>query len=511
MARKIFSLEEDGDSAIKYAALDDAEAQAGRLQPQGASEVTLVTPFTRDDLDREPELELGREKDAELGEAGTCLGAGELHVGSTTEQLKRNDREILCSSCGRWAHWLRAICEQVLREVFLSPDMRVTRKRFCSREAGENRLRPMAACFTLLDLVLRGISQVYICDHPVCGLLIAVAVGLSSVELLLHCLLGVLASTAAGYWICRLSFEKIRNGLLGYDGALVGCTVWTFLTDGKTVDQVFGGGYLLVVTILLAAFAGMMHMTCANLFALAKLPPFTAAFNIVCLIMLTICAREGINAVTLRGSEAAELADDYTDMSFRFIFESTFRGVGQFIYADTTLGGILVVFGVFMQGRDDAFCLVLGSLTACLTARYVLQVPQAEVVAIRQGLYGYNSAGVCVVLGGGRFYRPTKGALFLGCVGAMICVFVQIGMKSAFIVNELQLPIMTFPFIVTAWMMMYTESGWIKVYVDAKRDEDRENVAPARKRWKPITWRPKLTELVRQKKRVMNSTTIPIS
>ena len=374
----------------------------------------------------------------------------------------------------------RALLHLVLKEVFLSGNMDSSKKYFCSYK--DSSYKPVAVICSVVDVVLRGISQVYICDHPLCGLLIAIAVGLSSVELLLHCVLGVMACTASGFLLCRLPYAKISNGLLGYDGALVGCTVWTFLTDGQTTNDAFSGRYLVFVTILLATFAGLMHMSCANVLALAKLPPFTAAFNIVCLVMLVVCARDNINSVSLRTYAPVVIANDYTDMSFLFVVEATFRGVGQFIYADTTLGGVLVVAAVCMQGRRDALCLVLGSLTACLAARYLLQVPQDDIAAIRQGLYGYNSAGVCVVLGGGRFYRPTKGAIFLGCVGAVITVFVQLGLKSCFVVNDIQLPVMTFPFIVTAWIMMYSESGWVKVKVDGQRDEERENVAPVRTR-----------------------------
>jgi hypothetical protein len=48
--------------------------------------------------------------------------------------------------------------------------------------------------------------------------------------------------------------------------------------------------------------------------------------------------------------------------------------------------------------------------------------------------------------------------------------------------------VLTFPFIFTAWIMMYSEWGWVKV---RKRDEDRENVAPARRQKKaraPVKW-----------------------
>jgi urea transporter len=294
---------------------------------------------------------------------------------------------------------LEVLGRAAIWEVFMSQDMRATSTFLCDRKQRPRWYRPLAAFFVMLDLLLRGVSQVYICDHPLCGLLIALAVGLTSGELLLHCLLGVLASTVSGFLLCRLPLLKIKSGLLGFDGALVGCTGWQ--DHGRRV-----------VAVLLAALSGIMHMTCANVLALAKLPPFTTAFNLVCLVMLATCAAQNINAVALRSTSdppAADPAENYTDMSPHFLLDATLRGVGQFIFADSTLGSALVVLADFPQGRHAALCLLLGSLTACLTARYLLQVPPAVIVAIRQGLYGYNSAGVCVVLGGGRFHQHQRG------------------------------------------------------------------------------------------------------
>ena len=231
----------------------------------------------------------------------------------------------------------RALLHLVLKEVFLSGNMDNSKKYFCSYK--DSSYKPVAVICSVVDVVLRGISQVYICDHPLCGLLIAIAVGLSSVELLLHCVLGVMACTASGFLLCRLPYAKISNGLLGYDGALVGCTVWTFLTDGQTTNDAFSGRYLVFVTILLATFAGLMHMSCANVLALAKLPPFTAAFNIVCLVMLVVCARDNINSVSLRTYAPVVIANDYTDMSFLFVVEATFRGRAVYLRRHNSGGG----------------------------------------------------------------------------------------------------------------------------------------------------------------------------
>ena len=66
-----------------------------------------------------------------------------------------------------------------------------------------------------VDIVLRGVSQVYLCNHPLCGLLICIGLWTTSFELLIFGLVGSAVSTVAGYIISSPKLEEVEAGLCG--------------------------------------------------------------------------------------------------------------------------------------------------------------------------------------------------------------------------------------------------------------------------------------------------------
>ena len=75
---------------------------------------------------------------------------------------------------------------EVLNEIFLSGNMPHFHKYACSKSVD-------SVGFVGLyvpNLLLRGISQVFLCNHPLSGLLICGGLAVTSVELMCHALLG---------------------------------------------------------------------------------------------------------------------------------------------------------------------------------------------------------------------------------------------------------------------------------------------------------------------------------
>lgn len=393
-------------------------------------------------------------------------------------------------------HWSEILSE-LWEEIIFSGDMNKTQKYLCDFR-GTN-TPPLTLILICFDLILRGISQVYLCDHPISGLLIAIGVGLSSFTLLLHGVIGVIGSTLGATVVCRLPFSKISNGLVGYDGALVGCAIYTFcITDSDN--------YLLLITFFLSAISGILHMSLANILGLAKLPPFTAAFNVTVFCLLLSVAQNNTRIAAFHPPDSSiDPTVGFHDQSFLWFITMTVKGVGQFMFADTLAGATLVIVGILLQSRRDGFCALLGAFVGGITARYVLSLPSSHSLAISSGLYGYNAAGTCVVLGGGRFYRATNSAYVIGIIGAIVSVYIQMMFQSLLTVTVYQssnntgetssespvvttdhipvlisLPVLTFPFITTAWVMMLTQSTWL--HVRPNGTEESENLAPSRVR-----------------------------
>ena len=72
----------------------------------------------------------------------------------------------------------------------------------------------------VIDTILRGIAQVFLCDHPITGLFICIALCITSYELMLFALLGTFFGTFGAYFIGGIDLQNIHSGLCGYDSFL---------------------------------------------------------------------------------------------------------------------------------------------------------------------------------------------------------------------------------------------------------------------------------------------------
>jgi urea transporter len=65
------------------------------------------------------------------------------------------------------------------------------------------------------NIVLRGIGQVYICNHPVTGLLVCIGLWISSPTLMAYAIIGSAVETLGAWLVCRPPTEDIEAGLFG--------------------------------------------------------------------------------------------------------------------------------------------------------------------------------------------------------------------------------------------------------------------------------------------------------
>jgi urea transporter len=212
---------------------------------------------------------------------------------------------------------------------------------------------------------------------------------------------------------------------------------------------------------------------------LCHLPPFTVAFNLVTMMVLVAITRGTVVFAHWKESSGGH-DEDWTQLSAMFFVDSFFRGVGQLIFCPTTLGGGLITLGLIIGRQRDGLFALSGSIIGCLAALFVCRVPYTSRVAVRSGLYGYNPSAVGIVMGGGRFYCANAGAGFIAFLGSVLCVFIQVSIEAVFVIEDTNLPTLTFPFFIASWIMMMSQSQWLESLED--RDENNENIAPVRKK-----------------------------
>ena len=247
----------------------------------------------------------------------------------------------------------------ISKEIF-SAEMK-TWKEFL-KENGYKQRKPFYVTLLIVDIVLRGISQVYLADHPITGIFILVGLGCTSVELAVHAILGSFFSTIGCIILTSPQEADIFAGLCGYDGALVGCACWILLTPGSSYGN----------AILLSICAGMVHTGCKHLLGFANLPPFTLAFNIV--MTLYVAAHNGdLMGYRFLDNPPAVYSEEFNTMSIGYVIDGTFRGVGQFMFASTTVGSVILVLGIGISSRYAAMASVLGAFVGMIGTRYILK------------------------------------------------------------------------------------------------------------------------------------------
>jgi urea transporter len=335
----------------------------------------------------------------------------------------------------------------------------------------------LACC---ISIVLRGVSQVYLCNNPLTGVMICIGLYLTDPKLLVFGLVGTTCATLFASVVCLPASTEIVSGLTGYDGALIGCAVATFIKTEHTETPGYGaftGSFRskgMGITMVLSAMAGLLHMSARHS---SELPALTLGFNICMLAFLYILTDDRSDWTEL-GWAASD--DDYPEdvdqswiqSNFHFFHDATARGVGQFMFVSNTTGAWMVILGIALTSRIAALAAVTGSLSASIAARYIFVVPPASLVAVHNGLYGYCAAGVCVSLGGGVFYHASPISLAIGIIGAIFCVFIQLAVEAILKTDGLPLPVLTIPFVATTWLMMLSRSAWLDPRNEAGGDMD---------------------------------------
>jgi hypothetical protein len=93
-----------------------------------------------------------------------------------------------------------------LAKELLSPTMELTRRFFTDRDQSPDRARHL---LHFVDIILRGVSQVFLLDQPFCGLLIWMGLGFTSWSLAGFCLLGCCCSTLTAMWLIHPTDREV--------------------------------------------------------------------------------------------------------------------------------------------------------------------------------------------------------------------------------------------------------------------------------------------------------------
>eukprot|EP00571_Detonula_confervacea_P000387 CAMPEP_0172313812 /NCGR_PEP_ID=MMETSP1058-20130122/21022_1 /TAXON_ID=83371 /ORGANISM="Detonula confervacea, Strain CCMP 353" /LENGTH=304 /DNA_ID=CAMNT_0013027523 /DNA_START=263 /DNA_END=1177 /DNA_ORIENTATION=+ len=268
-----------------------------------------------------------------------------------------------------------------------------------------------------LDAATRAMGQVIFLNSRDSGRVIFVSLALGDPTLAACAALGSFTATSTSKFI-GLDEKARKDGLLGYNGALVGCAA-----------SVFGPSYLpyMVASTLLGAAA--TPVLSASLKSALSQPQWTWSFNIVALTSL------------LRTRPLLESADGEvvsTSSGLGDLALSPLIGISQIFVVNSPLTGAGIVAAIYNYSPKLAVHALGGSAIGCLAG----VLSGADISDVCIGLWGYNSALASMAVG--TFFVHSRHTMVLSASSAAASAALFGAMQPLF--GAYGVPCLTLPF-----------------------------------------------------------------
>lgn len=278
----------------------------------------------------------------------------------------------------------------------------------------------------------RGMGQVFFMDRPLTGALMLLGLLLADPWLALFTAVGIVVGTLTAHGL-RLPREAVGAGLHGYCAALVGGASYvTWGVSGAAwFSAVLGSAVVVPVTLGLAALLAMPGVRRLGLTVL------TAPF---CIVSGVIAVYAGS-----RIAPAEPLPPASLDGAIDWI-KAALTGVGQVVFADSALGGAVILVALFVASwRAGA-----GALVGTATMTVASAVLGLDPAATAHGLTQYSAVlvGISVLAVFLADSRPSWLPWVIAVVGSLATLPVQTALTSAGV------PVFTWPFIIVTWVIV---------------------------------------------------------
>jgi len=286
------------------------------------------------------------------------------------------------------------------------------------------------------------VGQVLFLNDPKAGQILGLGLFLGDPGLACLAGLGTVTATAAAK-ACGLDKDSINNGLLGYNGCLVGCAAAVFATPS-----------ILSATTLTVVGASVTPLVASSLKeAMGSVPQWTLAFNFVTLTSLLKTRplfnpppslEELLNVELFLQPAAAEASDVVASKGssvFVDVLASPLNGISQIFVVQSPLSGAVILGGIGSYSPMLATHALGGSFIGTLMGA----LSGAPLEELTMGLWGFNSALTSMAVG--VFFVHSTPALVLSAGGAAGTASVFGALKTVF--GSYGAPCLTLPFCVT--------------------------------------------------------------
>lgn len=276
--------------------------------------------------------------------------------------------------------------------------------------------------------VLRGVGQVMFQNNALTGLLFLCGIFYQSSIYGSAALVGSLTSTATAY-LLNLDLEQKRNGLFGFNGALVALGLIYFL-EANFSSWCYAALAAATSTIVMQLFLKILSKK--------KLPTLTAPFVVTTLIFLLINTHFNL----FRPVAHAAMSPYGNEL-----WEGIIQGISQVFFQENTISGLLMLFGLLINSKRAFIWAIIGSTTGLMTG--FLLSTHHEVLG--SGAYGFNGALTALALGSVFLSVNWKNHIII-ILATILTTLSFVGISKIFL--PLGLPVMTLPFVLVTWVFI---------------------------------------------------------
>ena len=250
----------------------------------------------------------------------------------------------------------------------------------------------------VIDATTTSIGQVIFLNSSKSGTAILASLAIGDPTLAAYAGLGAYTATITAHSI-GLNQQSCRDGLFGYNGALIGCAT-----------SVFGPSFLPFAVANTILGASATSVLCASLNKALSQPQWTWSFNIVALTSL----------LRMKPMEPSLVETATTDLNMGVVdfVAAPLVGISQIFVVNSALTGAGIIGSIGMYSPKLGVHALGGSTLGCLVGLLFGNVDDVIL-----GLWGYNSALASMAVGTFFVHSREAVALSAGSAAASAALF----------------------------------------------------------------------------------------
>lgn len=291
-----------------------------------------------------------------------------------------------------------------------------------------------------LKSFVHSFSQVIFLENILSGLFIIVGIGIYSYEvknyhiLLIPILANLLANATAKILGCDT--KKIISGLFGFNAVLIGLAAVVFFPAPYAAYLVAGLGSILSIPLTL-----LINFLCGKL----QLPGFTFPFIAITWLFILIAPQTKLlNCIDLTSPTSAPV-------NGAIVWQNALtKGLGEIYLLDSVIASLFILAAFALDNWKHA----LKVIGAILLSTLLALIFQANTQMINSGMYAYNAILVLAALETfSKIKTKRREYTMLVLFALLLCACFDYALAT--VLHVFALPVLTFPFVMVAWIVLY--------------------------------------------------------